>query len=320
MQIKSQSSRLATLAALLALAPASTTAQNPIVASIANGISQGIVDARSSGVPSAEASAEISSLMAAFTGNTDVANVLNSAVSVVVGGINTSNLVELAQQAMSSFAAFSDSDNFKTVDAMISAKGSNYDLDQALINVESNLAPVFALITPQIEALPSNAQVDGAVNSVLVIGAGLAAQVGSIVSQSVTASIVTSVSDVGGDTASSAVAKASSAVAKASSAVESAMSLAESNSSAAASSADESASAAISSADESASAAVSSAAESASAAISSARASVSAAISSARASLSATVSASENDANNARALSGAFVMGGAAIAVANYLL
>ncbi|ODQ63845.1 hypothetical protein NADFUDRAFT_52837 [Nadsonia fulvescens var. elongata DSM 6958] len=155
-----------------------------MVASLVSQVSQGLVDARQSSIPSSQAAAEISSLMKVITDNSDISNLLTSAINVVVVGINTSNIVQLAQQAMSSYSAFSDSSDYSTVQGLISASGTNYNLNEALTNVKSNLSPMFAVVTPQIAALPQNSQVDNAVNSIMVLGEGVISSIGSAVSQS----------------------------------------------------------------------------------------------------------------------------------------
>ncbi|ODQ68676.1 hypothetical protein NADFUDRAFT_81548 [Nadsonia fulvescens var. elongata DSM 6958] len=154
---KSQKAKLAAVIGIIVtLGPVS--AQFESINSLLSQVSQDLVDGRSADIPSSQASSEVSSFIAAITGNSDVTNMFKSFYSYAANtanAINTDGLIELAQQASSSLAAYGDSDDFKTLQSLIAVKSSNYDLNLVGTNIMEEFGKYSAMVTTQASLLTS---------------------------------------------------------------------------------------------------------------------------------------------------------------------
>lgn len=218
----------------LILAAAGANAQmDGIISSIAGQISAGLVSGRASGVPESQAASEVSEILGIFNANTDVKNLLSQGAGLVLGGINSDGVISLASAAKASISALENSNDGKSLEALISAHASDLDATKAFTIITSNLSPVLGLVLPQIASLSQGDQkVASAVNDMTSAALSLVDKYGLLKGGSgQAAASSTSAAGSAVESASSAVASASSAVESASSAVESATSAVESTAS-----------------------------------------------------------------------------------------
>lgn len=275
---------------LLALV-ASASAQNPIVASIATNIADGILAAKTDDAQSlADASSSVWAVMGIVTNNPGISSLFNQALPVIAGGLNSDNFPVLLSQAQATLAEFASGTDFPKVSSGFLAL-SAVNIPQALENISGNLANVWAIVTPGLPTLTpqfssewnaATAQVLGLGQALGVLpGAGATAAGSASASASGSATATAASSDASATASDASASAAASSDASATAAASDASSAAASNASAA-SSADGSASAAASDASSavSGSAAASSASSAASAASSTAASSGSASASS----------------------------------------
>lgn len=140
-------------------------AQNPIIQSIIGEISAGLVSGRASGVPESQAASEVNEILAVLNTDSNVQNLLSQGANLVIGGINSSNLISFASAAQASLAALQGSPDGTSVAELISSHGTDLDATSAFSIITSTLSPILQLILPSIQSLSSgDANVAAAVN------------------------------------------------------------------------------------------------------------------------------------------------------------
>ncbi|KAG5358774.1 hypothetical protein CKK34_5055 [Yarrowia sp. E02] len=143
----SSSATFAILASLVA-------AQNPIVASLANQIVDGIAAAKTDDSVSPEqATSELQAVLKVVTKNPDMIGLFSKAMPVAMAGLNENNLPELLSAAGQSLAAFEGSPDYAQVSDALHSALPHYDVPRAMANVENNLARVMAIVTPSLPSL-----------------------------------------------------------------------------------------------------------------------------------------------------------------------
>lgn len=168
------------IVAATAVATVGVSAQvDGIISSILTQISNGIVAGRSSGVDSASASSEVAEIISVLNQNSDITNLLTAAASGVLGGISSDGVISLVNGAKSSIAAFEGSEDYVTLESLVSAHSSDFDPASALASVSANLSPVLGLVLPPIYSLSStDSNVASAVNEASTLISGIFSALG----------------------------------------------------------------------------------------------------------------------------------------------
>lgn len=141
-----------------ALLAALVSAQNPIVASIANQIVGGMASAKTDdAVSDADATSELQAVLEIVTKNPDMVGLFSKAMPIAMAGLNEQNFPELLSAAGQSLSAFEASPDYAKVSADLQVALPHYDVQQGMANVRGNLGGVFALVGPKLpELTPKN--------------------------------------------------------------------------------------------------------------------------------------------------------------------
>ncbi|KAG5362251.1 hypothetical protein CJU90_4950 [Yarrowia sp. C11] len=161
---------------IAALAAAVNAAQNPIIASIANDVIEGIAAAKTDdSLSDADATSEIQAVVDIVTNNPDVGALFTAAVPVIAIGLDETNFPSLLDQASKTLDVFEESDDYKKAVEGFNAAFEHYDVPQALSNIISNIGAVLAIVTPALPTLtPEFAdQWETATSRVLALGTSL---------------------------------------------------------------------------------------------------------------------------------------------------
>ncbi|KAG5363540.1 hypothetical protein CJU89_2717 [Yarrowia sp. B02] len=137
-----------------ALAVAVQAAQNPIIASIANDVVEGIAAAKTDdSLSDADATSEIQAVVDIVTNNPDVGALFTAAVPVIAIGLDNTNFPSLLDAASKTLDVFEGSDDYKKAVEGFNAAFEHYDVPQALSNIIENIGAVLAIVTPALPTL-----------------------------------------------------------------------------------------------------------------------------------------------------------------------
>ncbi|AOW06809.1 uncharacterized protein YALI1_F10866g [Yarrowia lipolytica] len=137
-----------------ALAAVVQAAGNPIIASIANDVVEGIAAAKTDdSLSDADATSEIQAVVDIVTNNPDVGALFTAAVPVIAIGLDETNFPSLLDAASKTLDVFEGSDDYKKAVEGFNAAFEHYDVPQALSNIISNIGAVLAIVTPSLPSL-----------------------------------------------------------------------------------------------------------------------------------------------------------------------
>lgn len=137
-----------------ALAAAVQAAGNPIIASIANDVVEGIAAAKTDdSLSDAAATSEIQAVVDIVTNNPDVAALFTAAVPVIAIGLDNTNFPSLLDAASKTLDTFEGSEDYKKAVAGFNAAFEHYDVPVALSNIIKNIGAVLAIVTPALPTL-----------------------------------------------------------------------------------------------------------------------------------------------------------------------